>query len=233
MSDSVRAFFLQNPVGQGGVGVRQTGSALWPESPPAILWGQGTPNGDLAPFNQVNKGSLYFAINQTDDTAPVWVKVDEGGDNADWVRLLTENHALIDTSDLAAAAGILVEQLETNALSNIVVLPTQVDISVADSEFVDFHALAALTITEIGLIWQEATEATNPAEGDITIGTTSGGGQIVAATPYGISASIGDYQALSLASGAMAAGTTMFVSHDQAASATGLFKVIFKYDLDS
>ncbi len=106
------------------------------------------------------------------------------------------------------------------------------NISDSDSEEIEFHAVAALTITEIGLVWHEATGNTGAAEGDITIGTASGGGQIVAATPYVVSKAAGSYQALTLASGAMAAGTTMFVSHDQAPSADGTYHVQFKYDLD-
>ncbi len=129
-------------------------------------------------------------------------------------------------------SGSIINSRLANAGSIIILLPTQVDISVSDSEVVEFHAVAALTITEIGLIWQEATPASGAAEGDITIGTASGGGQIVAAEAYAISQSVGDYQALTIASGAMAAGDSMFISHDQAASAAGLYQVLIKYDLD-
>ncbi len=221
---------------QGGAGlVPAPGAAMDEEGQPAIMWGQGTPDGNLPPFNLVNKGSLYMAVNQTDDTTAVWQKVDEGGETgtADWVRLLVENHALIDTNDLATAAGIKVEQLETNALSNILVLPDQIDISATGVETIGFHAVAALTITEIGLICEEATPATGSVDGSIKFGTATGGGQITAAIPYAASQAIGDYQALALASGAMAAGATMFINHVDAGTTAGLFRIIIKYDLDS
>ena len=271
MADSVLAHFLF-PLGmkQGGAGlVPAPGAAMDEEGQPAIMWGQGTPDGNLAPFNLVNKGSLYMEVNGTDDTAQLWQKVDEGGETgtADWVRCLVENHQIIDTNDISATAGItsaqiadgaivnvdvnasaaiaysklnltgavLVEDLETNALSTIVVLPTQVDISAADSEFVEFHAVAALVITEIGLLWQEATEGSGAAEGDVTIGISTGNGDVVSAAngAYAVSQAIGDYQALTITDGIMTAGESLFVSHDVAASATGLYQVLVKYDLDS
>ena len=235
MADSVHVRFLTpQKLDASGQIVDLSGWNSLEEKAPSILWGTGTPNGDLSPFDLVNKGSLYLEANGTDDQTQVWQKVDEGGDNADWVRFLVENHALIDSSDVASGANFTVEAFETNALSVIVLLPTQVDISAADSEFMNFHAVAALTITEIGLIWDgEATAGSGAAEGDVTIGTTTGGAEIVAATSYAVSKAVGTYQALSLASGAMAAGTEMFVSHDVADSAAGQYRVQFKYDLDS
>ncbi len=269
MAESVLVHFLF-PVGMryGGAGlIPSPGSSLNEEGEPAIMWGQGTPDGNLSPFNLVNKGSLYLSVNQADDVTAFYIKVDEGGETgaADWPRVFVENHALIDTGDLAAAAAIvsgqildgtllnvdvnasaaiaysklnltgavLVEDLENNAKSNIFVSPVLVDISAADSEAVIFHAVAALTLTEIGLIWEEASaDDTGVHEGDVTIGTTTGGAEIVAATAYGDAAAAGSYQALSFASGAMAAGTSMFASHDQSTGA-GTYRIQFKYDLDS
>lgn len=115
MTDSTRAFFLW-PIGSGEMGsaglIPPVGSALHPEGSPSVLWGQGTPNGDLAPFSVVNKGSIYLCVNNTDDQACIYQKVDEGGDNNDWVLVFAENHAKIDTSDIAAAAAILLTQME-------------------------------------------------------------------------------------------------------------------------
>jgi hypothetical protein len=194
------------------------------EGQPSILWGQGTPNGDLAPFNLVNKGSLYLSVDQTDDAACVYEKVSEDGDNNDWVVLMLAG----DTG-----GNVLIEALEVNAKSHIVVLPTLVDISEAASEFIAFHAVAEVEITEIGLLWEEGSQDdTGVHEGDVTIGTATGGGQVVAATTYTDNTSPGDYQALSLAEGTMAAGTSMFVSHDQS-TGTGTYRVIFKYYLAS
>lgn len=88
MVDNVRAFYLLPPqLAEFGGGV---GSALWPEAAPGVLWGQGIPQGERAPFTVVNKGSLYSQVNATDDESCVWMKVDEGGDDADWARLLSE-----------------------------------------------------------------------------------------------------------------------------------------------
>ncbi len=282
MADSVNVHFLF-PLGmkQGGAGlVPAPGAAMDEEGQPAIMWGQGTPDGNLAPFNLVNKGSLYMAVNQTDDTTALWQKVDEGGESgtADWARVLVENEAtaVIATGDISATAGILgsqlaaaaaivsgqildgtllnvdvnasaaiaysklnltgavlVEDLETNALSNILVLPDQIDISATAAETIGFHAVAALTITEIGLICEEATPATGSVDGSIKFGTATGGGQITAAIPYTASQAVGDYQALALASGLMAAGTTMFINHVDAGTTPGLFRIMIKYDLDS
>lgn len=52
---------------------------------PCIMCGKGTPNGDAAPFNAVAKGSLYLCMDNTDDASHLYQKVDEGGDDADWL----------------------------------------------------------------------------------------------------------------------------------------------------
>ncbi len=225
MAESVRAHSLYPPRFSSGSGFAPgPGGAMDPEGQPSILWGQGTPNGDLAPFNLVNKGSLYMAIDQTDDNACVYEKVDEGGDNNDWVVLMLAG----DTG-----GNVLIEALEVNAKSHIVVLPTLVDISAADSEFIAFHAVAAVEITEIGLLWEEASQDdTGVHEGDVTIGTATGGAQVVAATLYGDNQAAGSYQALTLAEGTVAAGASLFVSHDQS-TGTGTYRVILKYYLVS
>ena len=86
MAVNTVAFFLQNPVAMSGTGAPVgAGGSMFPETAPSILWGQGTPDGDRAPFNLVNKGSLYLQTDATDDASHVYQKVDEGGDDADWV----------------------------------------------------------------------------------------------------------------------------------------------------
>ena len=220
MTDStVARFLLAQQQRYGGTGLIPVyPAALDEEGQPSILWGQGTPNGDLPPFNLVNKGSLYFSVNNADNSAAVYQKYDEGGDNNDWVAILS--------------GGVLAEALEENARTRVITLPTQVDISAADSEFVDFHAVAALTITEIGLIWLEATGASGAAAGDVTIGVSTGNGDVVNAEAYDVSQAAGDYQALTIADGGLAAGESLFVSHD-IADDTGLYQVILKYYLNS
>ena len=92
MTDSTKAFYLFPPGGGyvGGAGiVAPSGMAMAPEGAPGIIWGQGTPNGDLSPFNILNKGSIYMCLNNTDDDAHHYFKTDEGGDNDDWVKALS------------------------------------------------------------------------------------------------------------------------------------------------
>ena len=177
------------------------GSPLAPENQPAWLWGTGTPAA-IAPFTTVNKGAVYSEVNAADDNACLWMKVDEGGNAADWVRL--------------GNTGI------------VMVKSLLYDISLAASEQVIFNARTACEVLEAGLIYNEATETSGAAEGDITIGTATGGGQIVAATPYVAAQATGSYQALVIAAGALAAGTSVFASHDQAASAVGTCYLLMK-----
>ncbi len=215
----------------GGIGLLPTYPAgVDEEGQPSVLWGQGTPDGDRAPFTLVNKGSLYLAVDQTDDTTAVWQKVDEGDANSDWVRVFIENQALIDTNDLAAAAGITPAQLATDQ-DHIWMCDIAIDISATSAEHVVFHAVTALTITEIGVVYTEATDA-DPGAGTVAVGVTTGGVEVVAAVQHDANQSVGDYQALTVADGAMAAGESLFLNHVQAASEAGIYRLMFKYDLD-
>ena len=103
------------------------------------------------------------------------------------------------------------------------------DISAAASEQVIFSNRFgfALRILDGFMVWSEATEASGPLEGDVTAGTAAGGAQIVAATPYPVSLAVGAVTALTLVTNSLANGAEIFVSHDQAASATGLMRVFF------
>jgi hypothetical protein len=167
-------------------------SPLAPENQPAWLWGQGTPAA-IPPFTTVNKGSLYSEVNASDDDPCLWVKVDEGGDTADWV--LFGNTGVVEVR---------------SALFTI---------DAADSEQVIFHAVTACQILEAGILYNEATETSGAATGDITIGTTTGGDELVTATSYEVAKATGYYKALTLKlSGALAAGASVFVSHDDAGS---------------
>src|SRR3990167_2179245 len=180
MADNTVAFFWRQLISKIVAGpVYDEPQMNVPEVPPSILWGQGTPDGDRVPFTQVNKGSLYLAVDQTDDTSPLWVKVDEGNDNADWVK--------------ATVGG------DVNP-AHVTVGGTVFDISAADSEQVVLHAKAALTITKAYLLWNEATGASGAAEGDITIGVATGGAEIVAATAYVVSKASGSVTDLTIAS---------------------------------
>jgi len=207
MAVNTVAYFLQNPPAIDGLALgSQVGdqSAMQPEPQPAILWGQGTPDGDRAPFTSVNKGSLYMSTNQTDDLHVLYQKVDEGSADTDWI--------LVSNGTQVAQWGGLF------------------DISASDSEQVVFHAVAEILITEIGLVWNEATNST-VMTGDIAIGVASAGQQIVATVVFPISKASGSYTALTIVDGQVSAGESVFVSIDQAASAPGTFFVVAKYNL--
>jgi len=107
------------------------------------------------------------------------------------------------------------------------------DISAAASEQV-FYFQQAATIHRAWIVWNEATEASGPAEGDITLGTTTGGAELVAATAYAASKATGSIQNLTLLLGGKVAGSSaIFASHDQAASATGTYFLCVEYTYDS
>jgi hypothetical protein len=135
------------------------------------------------------------------------VKVDEGGDAADWV--------LMGNTGIVNVLGVLI------------------DIDQADSEQVIFHAVTACEILEAGMIYQEATETSGAEEGDVTIGTTTGGAEIVTAVSYAQAQATGTYVAFSLVTGVLAAGTSVFVSHDIAASAVGSVRVMLKIRVEA
>ena len=210
MTASTKAWYLFPPSTRlGGTGeVPPPGSigGAFPESAPAWLWGQGTPAA-IAPFTVVNKGSLYSEVNATDDDPHIWMKVDEGGDTADWVSI--------------GSVGV------------VIVTSELFDISAADSEQVVFSAVKACEILEAGLVWNEATGASGAAEGDITIGTATGGGEIVAAASYTASQASGAYNALTLVTGVLAAGTEVFASHDIAAGADGTYFLQLKIRVEA
>ena len=73
--------------------------ALAPEKAPNVMWGQGFPDGDLAPWVDMQKGSLWIEVNANDDDSHVWMKVDEGEDDDDWVRLMTNVYAPLGQGD--------------------------------------------------------------------------------------------------------------------------------------
>ena len=198
-------YLLQQGLGGAGV-VSGPSGATQPEEMPAWLWGQGTPAA-IVPFTTVNKGSLYSEVNATDDDANLWVKRDEGSDAADWVRM--------------GDSGVIVVKTEL------------FDISAVDFEKVVFHAVGASEILEAGLLWNQASAASGLEGGDITIGTASGGAQIVAALAYSASQASGAYTALTLVDGALAAGTSVFAHHDIASGAAGTFFLIMKIRMEA
>jgi hypothetical protein len=176
---------------------------MFPEAGPTWIWGQGTPAA-IDPFTVVQKGSLYSEVNADDDDPSLWMKVDEGGDAADWVRW--SNTGVVEVR---------------SALYTI---------DAADSEQVIFHAVSACQILSAGILYNEATETSGAASGDITVGTAAAGDELVTATAYEVSKATGYYKALTVKlSGLLAAGASVFVSHDDAgASVPGTVFVVMK-----
>jgi len=73
--------------------------ALAPEKAPTWMWGQGYPDGDLDPWLSMQKGSLWTQVNASDDDTCLWQKVDEGGDDDDWVRFVPQKWSPIHQGD--------------------------------------------------------------------------------------------------------------------------------------
>ena len=207
MAVSTAAWYIVPSTGLGGAGVVSGPSgAVQPEEAPAWLWGNGTPAA-IVPFNTVQKGSLYSEVNNTDDEPALWMKVDEGNATTDWVRM--------------GDVGVVFVKTEL------------FDISAANFEVVIFHAVSAVEVLEVGLLWNEASAASGLEGGDITIGTTTGGDQIVAATAYLVSQSSGTYTALTIGTAAVAAGTSIFASHDIASGAAGTCFILMKIRVEA
>jgi hypothetical protein len=98
MAVNTSAFFVNNP------NPATAQSALVPEQAPTDLWGQGTPDGDREPFLSAQKGTLYRQVDASDDYSCMWVKVDEGNDDNDWILQGAESNAVVD----ATASGLTV-----------------------------------------------------------------------------------------------------------------------------
>ena len=207
-TSTLARFMFRAPRDEAGQVPPSTWGQAFPaaENAPAWLWGQGTPAA-IAPFTTVNKGSIYSEVNASDDNPNLWMKVDEGLAASDWVLM--------------------------NNVGILIVRSPLIDISEGDVEHVIFNAVTACEILEAGILYEEATVTSDADEGDITIGTASGGGQIVAATAYAVSQASGAYQALTIASGVLAAGTSVFCSHDDAASAAGTVRVQLKIRVEA
>ena len=65
---------------------------------PAVSWrllvGTGAPVGASYPFLQACKGSIYLRTGQTDDLSSMYFKVDEDGNDGDWVLSYSQSLAL-------------------------------------------------------------------------------------------------------------------------------------------
>lgn len=90
----------------------------------------------------------------------------------------------------------------------------------------------AITILSAKIVYVDATSGT-VAAGNVKVGTTVGGAEIVAATAYGNSATVGSTTALTLVNPKVAAGTMVSVRHTGvAATAAGQAFVQITYTND-
>jgi predicted aconitase with swiveling domain len=95
-----------------------------------------------------------------------------------------------------------------------------------------FRHAQALTITGVRIVYDDATTGT-VAAGNARVGTTVGGSEIVAATAYGNAAAVGTQTAMTIVSGAVAAGVPVIVRHTGvAATQAGKAHVEIDYDYD-
>lgn len=91
---------------------------------------------------------------------------------------------------------------------------------------------SAITIIAARIIYVDATTGT-VAAGNAKIGTTLGGGEIVAATSYENTKAVGTTTAMTIVSGAVSAGTSVFVRHTGVASTqAGQSVVEIEYTVD-
>ena len=91
----------------------------------------------------------------------------------------------------------------------------------------------AVTITAARIVYVDATSGT-VAAGNARIGTALGGDQVVAATAYENAAAVGTATAMTIVSGAVAAGGSVFVRHTGvAATAAGHVVVEIEYTVDA
>ena len=67
------------------------------EDMPDIIVGAGAADGDAQPFLGANKGSLYLRTDASDDATHVFQKLDEAGDDNDWVGMNTFTGTLAAT----------------------------------------------------------------------------------------------------------------------------------------
>jgi len=65
----------------------------------------GAPDGDAEPWTSAAIGSLYFRTDATDDTSPLYVKVDEDSADADWVKVMIKNDEDTTTMEGAVTFG--------------------------------------------------------------------------------------------------------------------------------
>lgn len=202
----------------------------FPGTPPVILFGQGTPAGAVGRFLEAKKGTLYIQTDATDDTNPIWQKVDEDGADNDWLRGAATTG--IANADIASDAAIVGSKLAANARRQTFRSKTfNID---NGSGTVDeepcFVAVDDIVITAIRRVYTEATDTAGAASALTRIGTASNGEQIVASVACTAAKAVGATDTLTIVSGAVAAGSAVFVRHTGVASTeVGQYYIQFDY----
>jgi len=227
MTTNTKVNFLFPPTGgsEGGTGfIPPVHQNMVPEGAPAILYGQGTPDGDRAPFNQVNKGSLYLCLNNTDDESHVYQKVDEGGDNDDWVKCLAYGEEIAGSSLATNARRLFVTSKEFNIDNG----------SGSTDDDLLLVASDGLTPVAATVMYTEATDTAGAEGASVQIGNGEGQSDIVAATNLEASKAVASTTSLTIATGAaVAAGEGIWVRHTGiAATEGGKYKVTVEFTVD-
>lgn len=181
MAENTSAFFIVNP------NPANAQEALIPEPAPTLLWGQGTPDGDREPFLSAQKGTIYVEVNASDDLSCVWVKLDEGNDNADWVRQ-NVNYARSKTFNIDNGSGTTDD--------DVILVPDR-----------------ALVVLAVRAVYVEATDTSGAASANFKVGTAAGGEQIVAETALEVSKAVGSYTDGTIVAGAVAINGAIFARH--------------------
>lgn len=182
MAVNTSAFLVVNP------DPAQMQSALIPEPAPTWLWGQGTPDGDRVPFSTAQKGTLYSQTDAADDESALWLKVDEGSDDADWVRLGGVSYARSKTFNIDNGSGTTDD--------DIILVPDR-----------------AIVVLAARAIYTVATDTAGAASANFKLGTAVAGAEIVAATALEVSKAVGTYTAGTIVAGAVAANGMVAVRH--------------------
>lgn len=219
--------------------VKTVPTSMESEKEPDILWCLGTPNGDIEPFASVQKGSLCISVDRTDDQAHIYQKVDEGGDNNDWVRMFVENQALIDNNDILAAAGVVGSKLANNARRQFAV-SKEFAIGNGAGVTVDDIILSTsdgITVVAAAIVYNVATDSAGAAAANAKVGTTVGGSEVVETTALEVSKAAGSRTAMVLETGSgvlnVDAGGFLSVRHTGvAATEAGKYKVVVEYIVD-
>lgn len=207
------------------------------EDPVGWWQGTGTPDGDREPFKSANKGSLYSQLNAADDTACLWQKVDEGNDDADWVRMFVDGDALISNADVAVSAGIVGSKLATNARRQFLV-SVEFNIDNGNGTTIDDIIVLpsdGIMVIAAQVVYTESTDSSGVASANVRIGTSIGGADVVASTALQVTKAVGGRTALTLVSGdtPIAANGFLVVRHTGIASTEGgKYKVVVEFTVD-